>query len=82
MAAHEEDEQRVVAVRDLWGLLQRREALARATRLFAPPLVEQPPRGRLDQPPARLLRHALARPVQRGGEQRLLDGVLGRGEVA
>ena len=45
-------------------------------------LVDQPPRRRLDQPAARLLRNAVTRPAQSRGEQRLLDGVLGRVEIA
>ena len=50
--------------------------------LLAPPLVDQPPLGGLDQPAARAGRDAVTRPVQRRREQRLLDRVLGGVEVA
>ena len=51
-------------------------------RLLAAHVVDQAAtRGAL-QPPARVRRDALARPVIGGGDERLLDGVLGRVEIA
>ncbi len=49
--------------------------------MLAPPLVDQPPFGALQQPAARALRDALPRPVLRGREERLLNRVLGGVEV-
>jgi hypothetical protein len=84
MAAHEEHDQRVVPIGDLGcrRLLPRREPLPVSPRLLAPPLVDQPPRRGLDEPPARMLRDSVSRPVPGRREQGLLDGVLGGGEVA
>ena len=45
-------------------------------------MIGHAPRGDLDQPAARVVGHALARPLQRRREQRLLHRVLGGGEVA
>ena len=50
--------------------------------LLAPPLVDQPPLGGLDQPATRAGRDAVPRPVHGRREQRLLDGILGGVEVA
>ncbi len=49
--------------------------------LLAAQQVGQPPRGNRDQPAARLGGDAVPRPLHRGGEQRLLDRVLGGVEV-
>ena len=84
VAAHEQHGQRVVLVRDLPArrLLQGGDRLPVLAGLLAPPLVDQPPLGRLDQPAARAGRDAVPRPVHRRREQRLLDGILGGVEVA
>src|SRR5262245_26571014 len=84
MAAHEEHGQRVVVVGNLVRrrLLPGDELLAVPPRPLAPPLVDQPPGRRLHEPAARLHGHAVQGPARRRGEQRLLDGVLGRVEVA
>jgi len=37
--------------------------------------------GDLNEPSARIFGNAFARPLERGGEQRLLNSVFGRGEV-
>ena len=50
--------------------------------LLAPALVDEPPAGRPLQPRPRVLRDAFARPMIGRRDQRLLDGVLGRVEVA
>ena len=57
-------------------------ASRRRRALIAAQLVGQPPRGDRDQPAARVVRHALARPLDGGGQQRLLDGVLAGVELA
>ena len=64
------------------GFLQRGDGLPVLSRPLAPPLVDQPPLGRLDQPATRARRDAIAGPVHRCGDQRLLDGILGGVEVA
>jgi hypothetical protein len=83
MAAHEQHGQRVVLIGHLSRrrFPQRGQVFPVSPRPLAAPLIDQPPLGRLDQPAARLLRNAVPRPVQRCGEQRLLDGVLGRVEI-
>jgi hypothetical protein len=84
MAAHEQNEQRVVLVGDRWRwrVLQRRNGLAAFARLLASQLVDHPALGGLDQPPARLRGNSVTGPVQGGRQQRFLDGVLGSVEVA
>ena len=44
-------------------------------------LVRQPTRGDRDQPAARVVRQAAGRPLQRGGQQGLLAGVLAQVEL-
>ena len=62
--------------------LQRGDGLLPAPpRALAAPLVDQPPLGDGQQPRARVVRHALVRPLQRRGEQRLLHRVLARVEL-
>ena len=89
--AHEQQDQRVVvrgrgvAIRgrgEVAPALLEDDGLAPPPRDLAADVVGHPPRRDLDQPRARMLRHALLRPLHRGGEERLLDGVLGAGEVA
>jgi hypothetical protein len=92
MAAHEEERQRVVALGRGIGPGLRRiaerpfllhgECLALAPRDVAAKLIGHAPRGDMDQPCARVLRQALARPLHRGGEERFLHGILGCGEIA
>src|SRR6185503_12423316 len=83
MAAEEQHEQRVVLVRDVaLPRLERRRALPLPPRPLAAHVIDQAPLGRLDEPAARLLRDAVPRPARRRDDERLLDGVLGRGEVA
>ena len=57
-------------------------ALTTRPRLLAALVVDQAATGGTLQPPARVRRDALARPVIGGGDERLLDGVLGRVEIA
>ena len=84
MAAHEQHGQRVVLVRHLEAgrLPQGGDRLPVPAGLLAPPLVDQPSLGGLDQPAARAGRDAVPRPVHGRREQRLLDGILGGVEVA
>jgi hypothetical protein len=93
MAAHEEQQQRVVVLAGLGVLGRRRElrvgrllpqhlGLAPAPRDLAAQLVGHAPRGDLDKPRPRVVGHALVGPLHRGGEQRFLHGVLGGREVA
>jgi hypothetical protein len=84
MTAHEQQHQCVVPLRRLGAgqLAQRGGFLPAPPRLVAAVLVGQPPHGGLDEPTARVVRQPLGRPVHRGGQQRLLHGVLGGVEVA
>jgi hypothetical protein len=84
VAAHEQDRQRVVEVRHplTARFLRRRGRLPRASRPLAAVLVDQPPLGGLNKPPARIFRDAFLRPTLRGREQRLLDRVFRCDEVA
>ena len=61
---------------------QCRLELAVRARALASPLIDQLATGRRHQPGTRVGRDALPRPMVGGGDQRLLDGVLGRVEVA
>ena len=68
--------------------LQFRRLVHQHHGVAAPPselgsdVIDHPPRGHLDQPAARVVGHALLRPLQRGGQQRFLHRVLCGGEVA
>ena len=63
------------------GDLRGGRVLAPPARLLAAQLVGQPARGDGDEPGPRALGHALLRPLDRRGEQRLLHGVLARVEA-
>ena len=63
-------------------LLQGGSRLPVLAGLLAPPLVDQPPLGDLDQPATRAGRDAVSGPVHGRREQRLLNGILGGVEVA
>src|SRR5436189_3695331 len=84
MTAHEQQDQCVVLVRNLRGgrLLQHGKGLAASSRPLTSALVDQAPRGCLNQPAAWGGRNAVSRPVRCGRDQRLLDGILGSVEVA
>jgi hypothetical protein len=83
MAAHEQHGQGVVVLGNLRdGSLDRRQPLALSAGLLASPVVDQAEAGRPEQPPAWIRRNPVTRPMLGGGEQRLLDRVLGRVEVA
>jgi hypothetical protein len=90
MAAQEEQDQRVVVLDGGLvdgGLLAARVALpgddlAVRPRSLAPPLVDQPALGGSQEPAIGFRGDALAGPMVRGREERLLDGVLRRVEVA
>jgi hypothetical protein len=84
MAAEEQHRQRVVLAGDLRGrwFLGGRQVLAAPPGLLAAPLVDQPAGGGLQQPAVRLRRDAGTGPVLGRGQQPVLDGVLGRVEVA
>ena len=84
VAAHEQDGQRVVLRRHLTAglLLQGGGRFPVPTGLLAPPLVDQPPLGDLDQPATRAGRDAVSGPVHGRREQCLLNGILGGVEVA
>ena len=45
-------------------------------------MIGHTPHGHLDQPAARIVGHALLRPLHGRGKQRLLDRVLRRGKIA
>ena len=92
VAAEDEQRQRVVVLGRLLVARRRREGLvgghlrggrvlAPAARVLAAQLVGQPARGDRDEPAPRALRHALCRPLDRRGEQRLLHRVLARVEA-
>jgi hypothetical protein len=50
--------------------------------MLAAAVIDEAAFGGANEPPARIRRHAVSRPVVSGGDQRLLDGILGRIEVA
>ncbi len=86
MAAQDHEDQRVVAPR---GLLVRAghrpgggQLLPAAARVVAAVLVGQPAGGHPDEPAQRAVGPSLGGPCGGGGNQRLLHGVLGVGEVA
>ena len=93
VAAHEQQVEAVVVAgraglvggeRDL--LVGRHQAdhelLAVAARGLGADVIGDPPRRDVDQPRARVVGPAVVRPLQRRRDQRLLDRVLGGGEVA
>ena len=84
MAAQEQQLERVVPLLDVLRqeVPQRGPLFPAPPRLDLPDLVDQPPGRGLDQPCLRAVRRTLLGPRQRRRQQRLLDGVLGRGEVA
>jgi hypothetical protein len=83
VAAHEQHDQAVVLIGNLSrGPLERRQFLALPAGPFAPPLVDQAEAGGPQQPTAWIRRDPVARPVLGGREERRLNRVLGRIEVA
>ena len=96
MAAHEQQDQGVVLLGSASGPLpergldrgDRRRILQHDHRLATPPrqlraeLVGHAPGRHLDQPAARVVRHALGRPLHRRRDQRLLHRVFSRREIA
>ena len=90
MAAHEEQDERVVLIgfarsggrgRHLPGL-HGSGGFAAAAGHFAAQVVGHAPAGHLNQPGAGIVGNAFARPLNGRREQGLLHGVLGGGEVA
>ena len=91
MAAQEQQDERVVVLEDgglvdggrlPGGIALLGDDLAVRARSLAAPLVDEPALRRAEQPAIRLRRDALAGPVVGGREERLLDRVLRRVEVA
>jgi hypothetical protein len=88
VATHEEEDEGVIVLGEL-VVRGRCERLGVAEGgLFSPPArglaarsIGEAPRGDVDQPGARVVGEALARPLHGRGEQGLLDGVLGGREV-
>src|SRR5215467_12644461 len=84
MAARKQQIQGIVVVDDLqrhFGLL-RGHQLALLSGTVAPPRVDVFPKCGLGQPSTWIGRYAVARPVQRGREQRFLDSVLRSVEIS
>ena len=93
MAAHEEQDEGIIL---LWGVvavggagnlqLRRHETdhdrLTAAAGHLGPDVIGNPPRRDLIKPGARVVGHALARPLRGRGDQRLLNRVLRSAEVA
>ena len=71
-----------MAVDSVCGPPPGRIAFATAASRFAANVVGHSPEGDLCQPCAGIVREALARPLHCGGQRRLLNGVLGRREIA
>src|SRR6266849_5056837 len=85
MAAQEQQRERVVIVR--WQLLTRQlqdriGLLTSPPGALAAPLVNQASRGDGQQPRSRVRRNTLSCPLQRRGQERLLDGILTGVELA
>ena len=93
MTAHEEQRQRVVAV-DHQILVRRRDErpfrpqltaharLAVAARKLAAQVIRDAPQCHVVQPASRIRRNALRGPLRRGGDERFLQRVLRRVEIA
>src|SRR4051812_45677316 len=93
MAAHEQQNERVVGVRDAlicWGLRDslgwqqplRNRLLPALAGLLTSQQVRQATRCDRDQPAERVIGTTLSGPAGRGGDERLLRRVLGGIEVA
>ena len=94
VAAHEEQDQRVVLLQPLpaearldvgerrWGRLHDDDRFAAAARELGADVIGHPPRRHLDQPAARVVGKPLFRPLQARREQRLLDRIFRCGEIA
>ncbi len=93
MAAHEEQDEGVVLIRVFipigsmrhllvrWYLTQDRSLTSPAS-LFGAQVIGHSPDGYVDQPAARVVRHAFVWPLQGRCDQRLLDRILRCREVA
>ncbi len=91
MAAHEEQDERVVLLRFILDAIERRyvrrlfrchRGLPAPASQLATQTIGHAPRGDLNQPAARILGNAFARPLHGRRHQCLLNGILRRGEVA
>jgi hypothetical protein len=83
VAAHHEYSQCVVLVGPLRRRLEQDPLeLAIRSRVVAATLIDQAATGGAGQPAARVGRDALCRPVTSRRDERFLDGVVGRVEVA
>jgi hypothetical protein len=83
VTAQEQERERVLPLGDrsrIGHVEDRVLFLATTAGALAAPPVDQPPGGHRDEPGSRALGHALLGPLRRGGEQRLLHGVLARVE--
>jgi hypothetical protein len=77
VAAQDEQREGVVALGDRGGRgLHRHRVLAAPARLLAAQFVGQAAARHRDEPCAGVAGHPLSRPLRRGGQQRLLHGVL------
>ena len=89
MAAHEEQSERVVLIRFILKIRCRRQiaglygclGFPSPPRLLTAQIIRHAPRGNLNQPAARIVRNAFPRPLNSCRDQRLLNGVLGSGEI-
>ncbi len=88
MAAHEKQQEGVVLIRlgaELWRDLQigvqGDDGFAAPAGGLAAHVIGHRPRRDSNQPAARVVGHAVPRPLAGGGDQRLLHGVLGGSEV-
>ena len=88
MAAHEEQDERVVLLR-IGELVRRLDlrrlhhdgGLAPAPRDFGPEMVRHAAGGDVNQPAARVIRNAFPRPLQGRRDECFLNRVFGRREV-
>ena len=90
MAAHKEQDESIVLIRlnpkgfRLYCLIlmDGHSALPPATCDLAPDVIGQPARGYLNEPGAGIVGEAFVGPVKGRRDERLLDSVLGGGEIA
>jgi hypothetical protein len=93
VAAHEEQEQRVVLLSVACGVWLRRcllirrrlhddDRFAAAAGQLGAQVIGHAPRRDADQPRARVVWYAVLWPLQGGGEERFLHGVFGCREIA
>ena len=66
----------------VWRRLHDHQSFPTTPGELGTKVIGHTPRGHVDQPATRILRHTLVRPLHGGSKQRLLDRVFRGGKVA